>query len=61
MYGIPHFALLADGEPTSEKVCKRSCQKFCMIDCSPALTPIEANLKLEKNIEEDKVDSTIFK
>ena len=32
-----------------------------MDDLNPPSTPVEPNVKLEKNIEEDKVDATLFK
>ena len=32
-----------------------------MEDSTPASSPVEPNLKLEKHVEEDKVDATLFK
>ncbi|MCI32716.1 hypothetical protein A2U01_0053930, partial [Trifolium medium] len=36
-------------------------KRFNMTDCTPAITPMETNLKLEKNVDEDAVDPTLFK
>lgn len=32
-----------------------------MLESNPTTFPIEANLKLEKNGDEDKMDETLFK
>ena len=36
-------------------------KRFNMTDCTYVVTPMEVNLKLEKNQTEEAVDSTIFK
>jgi hypothetical protein len=36
-------------------------KRFNMLDCNSTLTPAEVNLKLEKNENEELVDSTLFK
>nr|XP_027193132.1 uncharacterized protein LOC113788025 [Cicer arietinum] len=36
-------------------------RRFNMADCNPVVTPIEVNAKLGTKIEEELVDSTIFK
>ncbi|GAU42259.1 hypothetical protein TSUD_327370 [Trifolium subterraneum] len=36
-------------------------KRFNMTDCTPAITPMETNLKLEKNENEDAIDPTMFK
>ncbi|CAJ2637099.1 unnamed protein product [Trifolium pratense] len=36
-------------------------KRFNMTDCTPAITPMETNLKLEKNENEDTIDPTMFK
>ncbi|PNY18017.1 copia-type polyprotein [Trifolium pratense] len=36
-------------------------KRFKMTDCTHAITPMEANLKLEKNQNEEAVDPTMFK
>ncbi|KAK2440388.1 putative mitochondrial protein [Trifolium repens] len=36
-------------------------KRFNMTDCTYAITPMETNLKLEKNVDEDAVDPTLFK
>lgn len=32
-----------------------------MLGCNPAITPIEVNANSEKNMEEEPLDSTLFK
>lgn len=36
-------------------------RKFNMIECNAAVTPVEVNVKLERNSEEEAVDDTLFK
>ncbi|MCH81362.1 copia-type polyprotein, partial [Trifolium medium] len=36
-------------------------KRFNMSECTYAVTPMETNLKLEKNVDEDAVDPTLFK
>ncbi|MCH80759.1 copia-type polyprotein, partial [Trifolium medium] len=36
-------------------------KRFKMTDCIPVITPMEANLRLEKNQNEEAVDPTMFK
>jgi len=36
-------------------------KRFRMLESNPAISPIEANPKLEKCGEEEKVDATLFK
>lgn len=43
------------------KYVKKVLKRFIMLDWNLAVSPIEANLKLEKNGHEDKVDATLFK
>ena len=43
------------------KYVKEVLKKFRMLESNPASSPIEANLKLEKGGEEEKVDATLFK
>ena len=43
------------------KYVKEILKRFRMDDSNPASSPVEPNVKLEKNGEEDKVDATLFK
>lgn len=43
------------------KYAREVLKRFRMLDSNPAATPIEVNLKLEKNGDNDKVDVTLFK
>ena len=43
------------------KYVKEILKRFIMDNSNPASSPIEPNVKLEKNGEEDKVDVTLFK
>ncbi|XP_050920414.1 uncharacterized mitochondrial protein AtMg00810-like [Lathyrus oleraceus] len=43
------------------KYVKEILKRFLMDDSSPASSPVEPNLNLEKHGEEDKVDATLFK
>ncbi|XP_058754774.1 secreted RxLR effector protein 161-like [Vicia villosa] len=44
-----------------ERYVKEILKRFRMDDSIPASSPVEPNVKLEKNGEEDKVDVTLFK
>ena len=43
------------------KYVKKVLKRFIMDDSNPASSPVEQNVKLEKNGEEEKVDVTLFK
>ena len=43
------------------KYVKEILKRFIMNDSNPASSPVEPNVKLEKNGDEDKVDVTLFK
>ncbi|MCI68489.1 hypothetical protein A2U01_0089750, partial [Trifolium medium] len=36
-------------------------KRFNMTECTPAITPMEVNLKLDKSLNEEEVDPTTFK
>jgi len=44
-----------------QKYMREILKRFNMLGCNPAVTPIEVNAKLEKNMEEEPLDSTLFK